>query len=78
MTTPPVDALVIAVVVVLNAVLRYAQQARAERAVAALQQMTAVTSSVVRGGDVIRVPSVELVRAALFTASARVVSRDIS
>jgi len=44
----PVDAIVIAAVVVLNAVLGYVQQARAESAVAALQEMTAVTSSVAR------------------------------
>ncbi len=63
----PVDAIVIAVVVVLNAVLGYAQQARAEHAVAALQQMTAVTSAVIRGGEVMRVPSIELVRGDLLS-----------
>jgi len=57
----PVDALVIALIVVLNAVLGYVQEARAENAVAALAQMTAVTSSVMRGGQLLRVPSAELV-----------------
>jgi P-type Ca2+ transporter type 2C len=58
----PVDAIVIAVVVVLNAVLGYVQEARAESAVAALQEMTAVTSSVLRDGRLVRIPSEHLVR----------------
>jgi P-type Ca2+ transporter type 2C len=58
----PVDAIVIAVVVLLNAVLGYVQQARAESAVAALQEMTAVTSSVLRDGRLVRIPSDQLVR----------------
>ena len=58
----PVDAIVIALVVVLNAVLGYLQEAKAENAVAALARMTAVTSAVVRDGQVLRVPSAELVR----------------
>ena len=57
----PVDAVVISAVVLLNAVLGYAQQAKADHAVAALQQLTQVTSSVVRDGEVARVPSVQLV-----------------
>ncbi len=58
----PVDAIVIALVVVLNALLGYVQQAKAENAVAALARMTAVTSVVIRGGQVVRIPSAELVR----------------
>ncbi|HYI85747.1 MAG TPA: HAD-IC family P-type ATPase, partial [Burkholderiales bacterium] len=58
----PVDAIVIALVVVLNAVLGYLQEAKAENAVAALARMTAVTSAVLRDGQVVRVPSAELVR----------------
>ena len=46
----PVDAIVISVVVLLNAVLGYVQEARAESAVAALQEVTAVTSAVLRDG----------------------------
>ena len=38
------------------------QEAKAENAVAALARMTAVTSAVVRDGQVLRVPSAELVR----------------
>ena len=40
----------ISVVVLLNAVLGYVQEARAESAVAALQEVTAVTSAVLRDG----------------------------
>lgn len=57
----PVDAMVIAVIVILNGVLGYVQEAKAEHAVAALARMTAVTSAVVRDGQVLRVPSAELV-----------------
>jgi P-type Ca2+ transporter type 2C len=58
----PVDAIVILVIVILNAVLGYAQEAKAENAVAALAQLTAVTSTVVRDGQVIQVPGAALVR----------------
>ena len=58
----PVDAIVIALIVVMNAVLGYVQEAKAENAVAALTRMTAVTSAVVREGVVARIPSDELVR----------------
>ncbi|HEX6018367.1 MAG TPA: HAD-IC family P-type ATPase, partial [Burkholderiaceae bacterium] len=57
----PVDALVIGLIVVLNAVLGFVQEARAESAVAALAKMTAVTSAVQRDGRLQRVPSSELV-----------------
>jgi P-type Ca2+ transporter type 2C len=58
----PVDAIVIAIIVVLNAVLGFVQEAKAENAVAALTRMTAVTSSVVRDGHTMRIPSMQLVR----------------
>ncbi|GAA2107009.1 cation-translocating P-type ATPase [Microlunatus panaciterrae] len=57
----PVDALVIALIVIANAILGYVQQARAEHAVAALQRMTAATVAVIRDGDPIRIPSDGLV-----------------
>lgn len=57
----PVDAVVIAMVVLANAVLGFVQETRAADAVAALARMTAVTSSVVRDGERIRVPSAGLV-----------------
>ena len=52
----PFDAIVIAAIVVANAVLGYAQEARAEQAVAALQRMAAATAGVVRDGREERVP----------------------
>jgi P-type Ca2+ transporter type 2C len=57
----PFEAIVITVIVVLNAVLGYVQEARAEQAVAALQRMTAATASVVRDGLEERVPSADVV-----------------
>jgi magnesium-transporting ATPase (P-type) len=58
----PVDAVVIAVVVVLNATLGRLQEAKAEGAVAALARMTEATATVRRGGQPQRVPSAALVR----------------
>lgn len=57
----PVDALVIAAVVLLNALLGYVQEGKAADAVAALATMTALTSSVIRDGKRRRIPSAELV-----------------
>ncbi len=58
----PVDAIVIGLIVLLNGVLGFAQEAKARNAVAALSRMTAVTSSVVRDGELQRIPSAQLVR----------------
>jgi magnesium-transporting ATPase (P-type) len=58
----PIDAIVIALIVMLNAGLGYVQQARAEEAVAALRRMTAVTAAVVRDGQQVRIPASEIVR----------------
>ncbi len=58
----PVDAIVITLVVLLNAALGYLQEAKAIDAVAALAKMTAATSAVLRDGIEKRVPSSELVR----------------
>ncbi|MBL0886280.1 cation-translocating P-type ATPase [Myceligenerans indicum] len=58
----PADAVVIAAVVVVNAVLGLVQESRAENAVAALASMTRATSTVVRGGRHRTIPSAELVR----------------
>ncbi len=57
----PFDAVVIVVIVVLNAVLGYVQEARAERAVAALQKMAGATAGVVRDGEPRRIPAREVV-----------------
>ena len=58
----PLDASVIAGVVLLNAVLGWLQEAKAAQAVAALAKMTTATSAVLRDGAVARVPSAELVK----------------
>jgi magnesium-transporting ATPase (P-type) len=57
----PVDAIVIALVIVLNGGVGYAQEAKAENAVAALASMTAATCSVLRNGELLRIPGAELV-----------------
>jgi P-type Ca2+ transporter type 2C len=57
----PYEAIVIGVIVVLNAVLGYVQEARAERAVAALQRMAAATAGVVRGGREMRIAAADVV-----------------
>ncbi len=56
-----VDTLVIVAIVVLNAVIGFMQEYRAERAIAALKQMAALTAHVVRDGQSRMVPASELV-----------------
>ena len=58
----PVDAIVIAAVVLLNGVIGHVQEAKAQNAVAALAKMTAATAGVLRDGKPQRVPSAALVR----------------
>jgi P-type Ca2+ transporter type 2C len=60
-TGVPFDTIVITVIVLLNAVLGFVQEARAEHAVEALQAMAATTASVIRDGAQVRVPTRELV-----------------
>ncbi len=73
----PFEVIVILVIVVLNAVLGYWQQARAEQAVAALQRMAAATAGVVRDGRDTRVPAAEMVRGDVLTlAEGDAVSAD--
>lgn len=55
------DALAILVIVVLNAVLGFIQEYRAERALEALKKMAAPLARVVRGGEVRSIPSEEVV-----------------
>ena len=57
----PVDAIVITVIVLLNGVLGYAQEARAEQAVAALQRMAAASATVRRDGRQQRIPAADVV-----------------
>lgn len=58
----PMDAIVIAVVVLLNALIGWLQENKAASAVAALARMTAASSSTLRDGRVQQVPSSQLVR----------------
>ncbi len=58
----PVDAIVIAAIVVLNGMLGFVQEARADHAVAALSTLTAASSTVLRGGSLATVPSADLAR----------------
>lgn len=57
----PIDALVIAAVVLLNGTLGYLEEAKAANAVAALVKMTEAKSSVIRGGQRLLINSAELV-----------------
>ena len=57
----PIESLVIVAIVVVNALLGYLQEARADRAVAALRAMTATTARVVRSGNEQRIDTRDLV-----------------
>lgn len=57
----PYEAVVILVIVVLNAVLGYVQETRAEQAVAALQRMASPSAGVLRDGRDQRIPTSEIV-----------------
>ncbi|HWD46885.1 MAG TPA: cation-transporting P-type ATPase, partial [Actinomycetota bacterium] len=57
----PFDAIVIAVIVIANAVLGFIQERKAEQAVAALQRMAAPAATLLRDGQQVRVPAEELV-----------------
>jgi potassium/sodium efflux P-type ATPase len=53
----PYEAIVILAIVLLNAVLGYVQESRAEQAVATLQKMAAASASVIRDGQEQRIPA---------------------
>ncbi|MDI9521140.1 MAG: cation-translocating P-type ATPase [Bacillota bacterium] len=55
------DVIIIMVVVLLNAILGVYQESKAEKAIEALQSMSAAVSSVQRDGHVVQVPSEDLV-----------------
>ncbi len=57
----PVDAIVIILILIINAVLGYLQESKAEQAVDALSRLSEPTSSVLRDGQIRRVPTEELV-----------------
>ena len=55
------DVIIIMIVVIINAVLGVVQESKAEKAIAALQEIAAATSKVLRDGKQITVRSEELV-----------------
>ena len=57
----PKDAVAIAAIVILNGILGYVQESRAEEALAALKKMAAPNVRVLREGKITEIPSVELV-----------------
>ncbi len=57
----PYEAIAIFAVVLLNAIMGYVQESRAEEAIAALRQMSAAHANVIRDGERRRIPSAELV-----------------
>ena len=57
----PLDAIVIFGVVLLNAVIGYLQEARAEEALAALSKTMITEATVIRASQVVRIPATELV-----------------
>ena len=57
-----VDGVAIIAIVVLNAIIGFAQEYRAERAVAALARLAAPRARVVRDGEALILPAAEVVR----------------
>lgn len=57
----PTDVLIILTVVIINAVLGVYQESKAEKAIEALQEMSAATSKVLRDGHIVSVRSEDLV-----------------
>ena len=56
----PYEAIAIFAIVLLNAIMGYAQRARAEKALAALRQMSAAGATVIRDGERQSIPAAEL------------------
>ncbi|MBW3088646.1 cation-translocating P-type ATPase [Bifidobacterium sp. 82T24] len=57
----PFDCIVIVLILIVNAVLGYAQEAKAEQAVAALSRMAAAHATVLRDGVAVSVPTADVV-----------------
>ena len=55
------DTIVIIIIIVLNAIIGFIQEYRAEKAIEALQKMAAPSSHVLRNGNVIELPAAEIV-----------------
>ena len=56
------DAVTILAIILLNGLLGFFQEYRAEKSLQALKELSAPTARVVRGGEILRVPARELVR----------------
>lgn len=55
------DAIIILVIVILNSILGFVQEYRAEKAMEALKKMATLTAQVLRDGDAVSLPSSEIV-----------------
>src|SRR5436309_7590154 len=64
------DALLIIVIVVMNAILGFVQEYRAERSLEALKTLAAPKAHVLREGEVVSIPSRELVPAEIIVLAA--------
>jgi len=58
---PPIDAIVIMIIVVINAILGFTQEYRAEKSIEALQKMAAPQAHLIREGEPIDLPATEVV-----------------
>ncbi len=58
---PPIDAIVIMIIVIINAILGFTQEYRAEKSIEALQQMAAPQAHVLRDGEPVDIPAIEVV-----------------
>ena len=66
-----VDAIAILAIVVLNAVIGFYQEFKAEKSIAALRKMTAPQAKVRRDGKVTAVPAAEIVAGDILDAGSR-------